>query len=337
MPNQAQFQQCPKKGKRYVNPHKEKLHRSLFYLILWKIGYYEDKHLQVHAPADFVYPEPKEEFSSGEPQVMWINHNTFLITIDGVTILTDPIWGKRASPLSFFGPKRRHEPPFPIESLPKIDYVLLSHNHYDHLDRYTVKKLHKMNPLITWVVPMGVGKWFRKRKIENVIEMNWWDEHEFYDEAHPFTRLTITGVPSQHFSGRHGWDLNQTLWLGFVVECKRKGGEDKRFYYVGDTGYNSFDFKSIGKKWDSMDLSLIPIGTYVPRGFMSPVHIEPDHSVCIHREVNSKLSVAMHWKTFNLSDEGLSQPPYDLFLALNKQNVCPSTFRVLDPGMAINW
>lgn len=335
--NNTHYSKCPKKGKRFVNPHKEKLHRNLFYLMLWKTGYYEDKHLQEHAPEDFVYPTPSQQFDSHKPQVVWINHNTFMISANGVNILTDPIWSKRASPFSFYGPKRRHEPPISLEHLPRIDYVLISHNHYDHLDRYTVKQLHKKFPLITWVVPKNVGKWFKRHKIENVVELDWWEEHKFFDESRPSAHIKITGVPSQHFSGRRGWDLNHSLWLGFVVEFEKKSGENKRFYYVGDTGYNSFDFKRIGEKWGSMDLSLIPIGTYVPRGFMSPVHIEPDHAVCIHREVGSKLSAAMHWKTFNLSDEGLNQPPYDLFLALKKQNVDPHTFRVLEPGHAINW
>jgi N-acyl-phosphatidylethanolamine-hydrolysing phospholipase D len=139
------------------------------------------------------------------------------------------------------------------------------------------------------------------------------------DHLAPNLRIKATAVPTQHFSGRHPRDINQTLWAGWVVEFFRKDKPFKRLYFVGDTGYNPIDFKNIGKKWDYMDLSLIPIGTYLPR------------------EVNSRLSLGMHWKTFHLSDEPLHQPPYDLLIALQKDGIDPSTFLAVEPGFYINW
>lgn len=303
---------------------KDRLH-TLWDVILWKIGYYKDPVPLSVAPESFRYPVPSTPVDNAQPTACWINHSTYLISIDGINILTDPIFSERCSPFSWIGPKRRHPPAFRIKDLPMIHYVLISHDHYDHLDKKAVLELRRLHPSITWVVPTGVKKWFLRRGIDRVIELGWWEERQI-------NSLKVTAVPSQHCSGRRGWDINHTLWAGYVVELNRK-----RFYFVGDTGYNPYDFKAIGEKWKTMDLSLIPIGTYIPRAFMSPVHIEPRDAVRIHLEVGSKLSLAMHWKTFNLADEPLHQPPFDLLLSLNERLVDPSTFLALEPGFEINW
>lgn len=313
-----------KKASRFVNPHVEELRRTLWDLLRWWTGAYKDP-LPPPVPASFVYPVPSAVFDPKAPSVNWINHSTFLIQIAGVNFLTDPIWSSRC--FRFIGPKRRHMPPVSLDKLPPIHYVLISHDHYDHLDLSTVRALKKLYPEICWLVPLGVKKWFAKEGITNVKELSWWEEVMLGD-------FTFTAVPAQHFSGRRGSDLNQTLWAGWVVENKR---EKKRFYFVGDTGYNPVDFKRIGEKWKYMDLSLIPIGSYSPRKFMSPVHIEPRDAVRIHQEVGSLLSIAMHWKTFRLSDEPMNQPPYDLFLSLQSQGVEPTEFLALEPGHALNW
>jgi N-acyl-phosphatidylethanolamine-hydrolysing phospholipase D len=150
--------------------------------------------------------------------------------------------------------------------------------------------------------------------------LGWWEETEL---NFPRLKLKATGVPAQHFSGRSAVGINPTLWLGWVVEFTRSSGEQKRLYFVGDTGYNRYDFKAIGARWKTVDLSLIPIGSYSPRKFMKSVHVEPEDAVRIHVDVRSKLSVGIHWKTFNLSDEPMQQPPYDLFCALEKQKIDP--------------
>lgn len=315
---------------RFTNPHAQDDHRTLREVILWKMGRYDEKNPTNPVPADFVFPIPKRVLEQGKPQAVWINHSSFLIEVDGLRILTDPIFSERCSPLAFLGPKRRHAPAISLKSLPQIDLVLISHDHYDHLDEKSVLALHAQSPQVLWLVPTGVKSWFEKRGISHVLELGWWDEIEL---AFPQLTLKAIGTPTQHFSGRKALHLNTTLWMGWVLQFNKT----KTLYFVGDTGYNSVDFQLIGKRFSKMDLSLIPIGCYMPRKFMSCVHIEPEDAVRIHKEVNSKLSLGMHWKTFHLSDEPMNRPPYDLFLALKKHNVDPQTFLAVEPGYAINW
>jgi N-acyl-phosphatidylethanolamine-hydrolysing phospholipase D len=213
----------------------------------------------------------------------------------------------------------------PLSDLPKIDFVLISHNHYDHLDAKTVKYLRAFQPQIQWIVPLRLSRWFRDRNVLNVSELDWWQSFQGKD-------LKITAVPAQHFSGRTLWDQNKTYWNGYVCEIG-----DKRFYFTGDTGYNSIDFKQIGNRWPHMDLSMIPIGTYAPREFMKPVHCGPWEAVDIHLDVKSRFSIGMHWNTFNLSEEPEERPPYDLYLTMTEKKLPYETFLPLSPGLQANW
>jgi N-acyl-phosphatidylethanolamine-hydrolysing phospholipase D len=311
--------------KRFINPHIADSKRNFWEILRWRAGWYNEP--TEPAPSDFVYPYQVPLFNKTRPSAVWIGHCTFLLEIDSLTILTDPMWSDYCSPIRIRGLKRLHEAPIALEDLPSIDVVLLSHNHYDHLDAATILTLHRFHPQILWVVPSRLSTWFKKRGIGRVVELGWWEaqDHSFY---------RITAVPAQHFSGRTLWDQNKTHWNGYVFESKKSG---KKFYFVGDTGYNSLGFKEIGGRWPYMDLSLIPIGTYVPRQFMSPVHCSPYDGVEIHQDVNSKFSLGMHWKTFCLSDEPASRPPYDLFLALQKKGLSSESFIPLDPGCFVNW
>jgi N-acyl-phosphatidylethanolamine-hydrolysing phospholipase D len=326
-----------KKGSRFINPHCDNARRRLHDVFLWQMGYYNDKCPPKKVPKKFKYPNSKKRMRKESPTATWINHCSFLIQVDGFHMLTDPIWSERCSPLSFLGPRRRHEPPIALKDLPTIDMVLISHDHYDHLDRKTVRALNERNPATLWVVPKEVGKWIAKQGVHHYVELSWWENASLEVDGAPPLSIEITAVPSQHFSGRGLFDKNKTLWAGYVVDFKRHRRKDKRLYFVGDTGYNSKDFKAIGNRFGEMDLSLIPIGTYVPAKFMDPVHISPQKATAIHQEVNSKLSIGMHWKTFRLSSEELHQPPYDLHRSLEKARVDPATFRVIDPGQKINW
>lgn len=318
-------------NRRFTNPHIQDKQRSFLAFLLWKFGCYDDKIFDP-APKDFSFPFIPKPANSPRDTVKWINHSTILIKKNDVHILTDPIWSKRCSPLSFFGPKRKFLPPLGLEELPKIDLVLISHDHYDHLDLATVQRLHRLFPNIHWCVPAKVRGLLEKEGISSISECNWWDQ---IDLSFPSCDLKITAVPAQHFSGRSGRDLNATLWAGWVVEFKNE--RPKQLYFAGDTGYNPIDFKKIGERWKQFDLSLIPIGSYLPRKFMSAVHVEPEDAVRIHQEVRSQLSIATHWKTFDLADEPMNQPPYDLWKALQKLHVDPSSFFVLDPGYEISW
>jgi len=323
-------------GDKRESRHTKDIKKSLLDIVLWQCGYFNDKDTRPKPPAEFSYPKPLIEVEEREPTVNWINHSTFLVSVDGVNILTDPIWGERCSPVPFIGPKRRHPPSISIEDLPHIHVVIVSHDHYDHLCRASVKKLHARFPHILWITPKGLKPWFAKFGITNVYEHEWWEHstHHFDLEG---IEISFTAVQSQHFSGRLGWHSNKTGWAGFVAEFGRKCGNHKRLYFVGDTGYNKQDFKKIGERFESMDLSLIPIGTYVPYEFMAPVHICPEHAVDIHTDVGSKLSVGMHWKTFKLSSEGMDQPPFDLYREMEKRNMNPHKFLPLEPGEKMNW
>ncbi len=315
--------------KKYVNPYKKVDHRNFFSWLGFCMGLYEDKYPRPKIPCDFSYPQKNLRTQGHLPKVTWINHSTFLIEIDGLKMLTDPIWSERCSPIPFVGPKRHHAPGKSIDELPKVDFVFISHDHYDHLDRASVRKLHNKFPEITWKIPRGLKKWFKRMKIDNVIEFDWWDTHTLGEN-----NMTVTAVPSQHFSGRHPFSVNKSLWNGYVIEFHNMG---KKLYFAGDTGYNNIQFNEIGNVFGKMDLSLIPIGAYSPKKFMQTVHVSPDEAVHIHREVNSKLSIGSHHSTFLLSKEKRHQPPFDLYCAMEEAELDHNTFRVLKPGQTINW
>ena len=312
--------------KKFANPYSCGLKHGLFDIVLWKLGILKDSKrvfdIKEERGISSFIPHDKNK-----PTATWINHSTFLIEVNGLTFLTDPVWSKKCSPFKLFGPTRLHTPPILIDELKKIDYVLISHNHYDHLDKSSVKKLHDKFPDIKWIVPSGLKKWFEKNSIFNVFEFMWW-------QSISFDNILITAVPAQHFSGRHIIDYNKTLWAGFVVEENRL---KKKFYFAGDTAYNEYDFKEIGEKVGKIDLSLIPIGAYIPRAFTQSIHVDPYEAVKIHRDVRSEFSIGMHWKTFQLSEEPQYLPPYDLHLALKQCNIDPKKFIAVNPGTHVNW
>ncbi len=310
----------------YKNPHERRILRGFTHFLLWQIGYYNDPYPQEPPPSDFSFPNPQDDVDYNKPLATWINHSTFWIRGCGKDFLVDPIWNERCSPFNFIGPKRRHQPPIKLDGFAKLDYVIITHNHYDHMDRPTILKLYALYPHICWIIPKGVESWF-KRHLPKAkrLELDWWQSQ--CDDG-----VRFTAVPAQHFSGRGLFDRNRTVWMGVVAEI---GG--KQIYFAGDTGYNDADFKEIGEKFGKMDLSLIPIGAYAPRRFMKSVHINPDDAVQIHQEVKSKQSLGGHWWTFRLSVEIPDRPPYDLFSALEKRGIDPLAFRVVEPGDSINW
>ena len=248
----------------------------------------------------------------------WIGHASFLVQLGGLNILTDPVLSQRTSPFTWAGPKRLAPLGLAFDELPKIDVVLISHNHYDHLDDATVRELARRDAP-AFVVPLGLDAWFAKRRIVNVSELDWW-------QSTVVRGLRVYGVPAQHFSGRGTHDRNRTLWCGFVYE---KDGQ--RHYFAGDTGYGP-DFADIGRRFAPIDVSMIPIGAYDPRAFMQPVHVDPDEAVRIHRDVGSRLSLAMHWGTFRLTLEPLDEPPVRLAQALGQAGIAADRFVVMAHG-----
>jgi len=233
----------------------------------------------------------------GRPQVTWIGHATVLVQYQGINVLTDPIFSARASPFSFMGPKRSAPPALGINQLPPIDFVLISHDHYDHLDEYTVKTLGDRT---TWVVPLGYKKWFADLGVGKVVEFDWWDKRQM-------SGVTITATPSQHWTGRGFNDRYRSLWASWSVEI---GGF--KFWFAGDTGYDARIFKEIGERVGPFDLSLIPVGGYEPRWFMKNMHVNPEEAVLIHNDIRSKYSLGIHWGTFPLTAEPIDEPPQRL-------------------------
>lgn len=261
-----------------------------------------------------------------QSQAVWIGHATFLVQHQGLTILTDPVFSERASPVQFAGPKRTTDAAISISELPHIDIVVVSHDHYDHLDKQSVIELWQKqsdNPPI-FVLPLKLGKWFSKLGIDNWIELDWW-------QAAVVKGWTFTAVPVQHFSGR-GLVQNNTLWAGWVMEsAETKQQNSKRIFFAGDTGYSD-DFKQIGAKFGHMDLSLLPIGAYEPRWFMKEVHVNPEEAVKIHLDVKSTFSIGMHWGSFVLTDEHMDAPPKALEVAKSKHFIAADEFITVTHG-----
>lgn len=249
-------------------------------------------------------------------QLTWIGHSTFLIQAGGMNFLTDPIFGKHCAPFPIWTLRRRVPLPLRLDSLPPIHGVLLSHNHYDHLEERTVRRLGR-DPM--WVVPIGNAAWFKQRGVSNVVEVDWWQEVEFGP-------LSVVSVPAQHFASRTPFDRNLTLWCGHVLRTPAGN-----IYFAGDSGYAPF-FTDIGNHLGPMVLSLIPIGAYQPRWFMAPMHMNPDEAVRVHLDVKSQLSIGMHWGTFELTDEPMAEPPIALRHALARRHLPATKFRTLRVG-----
>lgn len=255
-----------------------------------------------------------------EPTLTWIGHDTLLLQLEGLNLLTDPQFSERASPLRRLGPRRRVPPALTPGELPHIEAVLLSHNHYDHLDRASVQALQRQpGGPPRFFVPLGLRRWLTAAGATDVVEQDWW-------EHRPFQALRIHQVPAQHFSQRTPWDRNRVLWGGFVVEHPAL-----RFYFAGDTGYTP-DFADIAARMGPMDLAALPIGAYEPRWFMQPMHVNPAEAVQAHLDLRARHSVAMHWGTFRLTEEPLDEPPRALAGALQAAGVPPERFWLLRVG-----
>jgi N-acyl-phosphatidylethanolamine-hydrolysing phospholipase D len=267
-------------------------------------------------PPDFVPPRaPHSQLT-----VTWVGHSSLLIQLNGLNILTDPMWSEHASPVQFAGPRRWVPPGIAFDDLPPLDVILESHNHYDHLDSDTVRRLARTYPQATWIVPMGLASFVQKRGARTVVELDWWQE---WSNA----SLRIAATPAQHFSSRGIGDRGDTLWCGFALT----GTNGRRVYFAGDTGYHP-EFGAIGERCGPFDVALIPIGAYEPRWFMRYLHMNPEEAVAAFRAVNARVLVPIHWGTFKLTDEAMDEPPIRARAAWSAAGLPPSGYRQLAHG-----
>lgn len=254
--------------------------------------------------------------------VTFVGHSTFVIqTADG-TIITDPVFSERASPLSFIGPRRVRQPGVRIEELPAIDLVLLSHNHYDHCDLASLRHIAKRSDPVL-VTPLGNRRMGTAAGFSRIVELDWWDR----TDASP---LPVTVTPAQHFSARTPFDRNRALWGSFIVESA-----GRRLFFGGDSGYGPH-FSAIGERIGPIDLALIPIGAYEPRWFMREIHMNPAEAVQAHLDVGSARSIGMHFGTFQLTTEGIDAPLRALAEAREALGVDRREFDTLEFGASVH-
>jgi len=271
------------------------------------------------------HPAPPKRVGKGDIRITHINHATMLIQTDDVNILTDPIWSERSSPVSWAGPKRVRAPGVSLADLPPIDVILISHDHYDHLDLTTLKQLTSSHePII--LAGLGVGKLLKSEGIQNLTEMDWWQDYDRLPN-----NLRVVFVPARHNSGRGLLDKNKTLWGGFVIESS-----SGRIYFSGDSAYGKF-LADIKRKFGQFRVAILAIGHYEPRWMMKTHHMNPDDAVKLHRLMNVEQSVGMHFGTFGgHNDEAVDAHEEDLSTALEKYDVPNSQFWLLGFGEGRN-
>jgi L-ascorbate metabolism protein UlaG (beta-lactamase superfamily) len=300
-------------GERFFNPHDNA--RPLRDVITWmrtrrQTPWPSRVPIAPHNP-------PPARVEPGRVAVTFIGHSTFLIRTASTVILTDPVFTSHAGPFGRLGPRRVRPPAIAPSALPPVELVLVSHNHYDHLQPSSLR-LFADNA--TYIAPLGVSRQMMRRG--KIHELDWWGTVTTGD-------VEITCVPAQHFSARTPWDRNRTLWCGYLVRV-----DHVSIYFAGDSGYSP-QFKQIGDRCHSIDVALLPIGAYEPRWFMAPVHMNPEEAVRAHLDVRPRLSIAMHFGTFQLTDEGIDEPVRALEKAREAYGVGVDAFRVLEFGESV--
>ncbi len=291
-------------GLRFFNPGESAPTRSLIEILRWRLR--GRRAAWPSLPPGPSFPPPPPTVAPGTATITFVNHATFLIRLPGAVVLTDPIFSLRCSPVSWAGPKRARPPGIPLAALPRPDVVLLSHNHYDHMDLPSLSELQRRHdPLV--VTMLGNARFLRKRGIE-AVELDWWQETTLGS-------LRITGTPSRHFSARTPFDRNRALWGGFML---RTGSG--QILYAGDSGAGPH-WRQIRARLGPPDLALLPIGAYEPRWLMGAVHMDPAEAVQAHLALGARRSVGMHFGTFQLTDEAIDAPLLALDAACRAANI----------------
>ena len=298
-------------GDRFFNPRNHVL-KSFWEVVKWKMtteriewpSHVENKN----------YPLPL--MTKEKAILTFINHSTFLVQLPGLNILTDPVYSMRTSPVSFAGPKRVREPGQKLEALPALDVVIISHNHYDHLDLATLKEISDLHgPL--FLVPLGDKKLLEEAGVKNVQELDWWDEVAVGE-------YKIVFAPAQHWSARGLFDKCKSLWGSYMIKGK------SQIYFAGDTGYEEH-FKVIKARLGAPDVALLPIGAWSPRWFMKYFHMDPADALLAHKDLEARTSIGMHFGTFQLTDEGYYDSQ-EMMKELSEKENLQQQFLVLDQG-----
>lgn len=316
-------------GKKFFNPWPGAKPHGISGMFRWTFERIGKKRDAGRAPIPI---SPNTDFTAAphSPRITWVGHSTFLIQLDGLNFLTDPIWSQRASPLQFAGPKRISQPGIPLDRLPEIHAVLISHDHYDHLDSDTVGELKTRYPHARWFAPVGVRKWLLRRGVADVVEHDW-------DEGATWREARVTCIPAQHFAGRSITGRDTTLWCGWSI---RAGSHAVMF--AGDTGLHP-EFSRIASAYGPFSFVILPIGAYNPRWFMQPVHMDPDDAVAAYRAIhdvnpdNRCIFVPSHWGTFVLTDEPADEPPRRLQVAWDRAGFDDENCVILRPGESISY
>lgn len=306
-------------GKTFFNPG-EKSDRGLRDLVKWKMtSQAKPWPTRVEAVTEPLPPVPH----AGGVAATWIGQSTFLIRTAQASVLTDPIFSEVAGPVAWAGPRRTTPAALTLEAVPRVDLVLLSHDHYDHCDLPSLRRLARRDdPLI--IAPLGHRALLAGAGMRRIAELDWWGRHACPGE------VEVTLVPALHWCRRRPFATNTRLWGGFMV---RAAG--RLVYFAGDSGYADGLFREIGRRCGAPDLALIPIGAYEPRWFMKQAHMNPAEAVRVHRDVGARRSFAMHWGTFQLADEGYAEPVEALAQALRQAGLPASDFVAPPPGSSV--
>lgn len=307
-------------GRRFRNPGKDK-QMGLREFLRWRLG----RQYKPRWPRRVANPRqdrPPQRVHGDALRVSYVGHVTLLIQTRGLNILTDPVWSSRASPVPFHGPRRVREPGVPFENLPPIDIVLVSHNHYDHLDRPTLRRLQTVHqPLV--IAPLGNERWLRRcHRRMTIRTLDWGDSLE----VAPAVRVNCE--PMHHWSARGVFDRNVGLWGAFVIQAP--GGN---ILFIGDSGYGGGDyFRDHRRKYGGFRIAFIPIGAYSPRWFMADDHMNPDEAVECYKELGATYALATHYEVFPLADDFFGGPREALQRARQMNQISPEVFRTLEPG-----
>jgi len=312
-------------GRRFFNPGGIKP-LGFRELLKWQMDGRGQKWPQVY-PSPFAGAKPEPHIHGAGLRVTMIGHASLLIQVAGLNILTDPVWSERVSPFSFIGPKRRNPPGVSLDDLPPIDLILVTHNHYDHLDLATLKALHSRHrPQI--ITPLGNDVLIRRAAPDARITMTDWGDATQLDK----NGITIHTEPCHHWSARGSRDRRMALWAAFAVETPVG-----KIYHIGDTGFHEgINYRAAAKKHGGFRLAILPIGAYEPQWFMKPQHQNPEEAVVGMQLANAAHAVGHHWGTFKLTDEYVEEPVKALDAALEKAGIEPEKFRALRPGEAFD-